>query len=530
MWKTLKKLWRGKGPPPAPGFGSLRETASDPDPAGSRVDDLVGGMRRLFQGADDVRFRTVRVGKENLEATFIFIDGLVDENRIEGSVLRPLLDWASAATEEQLSRFREDIDYLPDKILSASEVGSVGGLEEAAATILQGDVVFAFQGAATGLEISNRGWHSRSVEAPKLEPTIRGPQDGFTENLLWNTALLRRRIRDPHLRIELMKIGRRSRTDVALVHIEGITPKDLVDEVRSRLESIDIDGILDTGYIEHLIEDAEWSPFPHHLKSERPDAVASALLEGRAAVFADTTPFVLMMPATFDSMFHSPEDSYDRWFPVNLLRWVRFLAAVMSVTMPALYVSLVAYHPGILPTEFLLHVMASREGVAFPVVVEALLMQFFLELIKEAGFRMPSPIGQTFGIVGGLILGDIGVRAGIVSEAMVIVVAITAVSSFAAVDREIGTVLRLLGLPVMLAAAAFGLYGLVMSGLLIMCHLTILRSYGVPFIVPYPYYDWSDIKDSLIRVPLRSFRKRPSIVRPRDRVRQGRSDPSRKGE
>nr|MBO2477555.1 hypothetical protein [Bacillota bacterium] len=146
-------------------------------------------------------------------------------------------------------------------------------------------------------------------------------------------------------------------------------------------------------------------------------------------IIADTTPFVLVLPATFDSLFHSPEDSYDRWFPVNLLRWVRFLAAALSLTIPGLYVALVAYHPGILPTEFTLRLMTSREGVAFPVLVEALLMQFFLELIKEAGFRMPSPIGQTFGIVGGLILGDMGVRAGLVSEAMVIIVAITAVDS-----------------------------------------------------------------------------------------------------
>src|SRR5690606_37118981 len=246
--------------------------------------------------------------------------------------------------------------------------------------------------------------------------------------------------------------------------------------------------------------------------------------DGRAGgmvIIADTTPFVLVLPATFDSLFHSPEDSYDRWFPVNLLRWVRFLAAALSLTIPGLYVALVAYHPGMLPTEFTLHLMTSREGVAFPVLVEALLMQFFLELIKEAGFRMPSPIGQTFGIVGGLVLGDMGVRAGIVSEAMVIVVAVTAVSSFAAVDRGTGTGLLLLVLPLMISAAVLGLYGLAMALLLILIHLACMRSYGVPYIAPYSYYKWSDMKDTLLKAPMRSFHRRPSHLHAPDEIRMG---------
>lgn len=506
VWSALKKLLRGKS---APSTGTSR-TGAVPGR------DLLEQLQNLFRGSADVKFRELRLGDEGIEAAVVYIDGLVDEQRIERSVLRPLLRWADAASADDLQDVRRDANLLSERVFTASEISEVTELEDAAAAVLQGDVVFVFRAERHGLEINNRGWQSRNVEAPKLEVTIRGPQDGFSENLLWNTALLRRRVRDPHLRIELLKIGRRSRTDVAIVHIEGVAPDGLVAEVRRRLDAIDIDGILDTGYIEHLIEDEWWSPFPHHLKTERPDTAAAALLEGRVVVFADTTPFVLMMPATLDSMFHSPEDSYDRWFPVNLLRWVRFIASVMSLTAPALYVALVAYHPGILPTELVLHLMASREGVAFPVIVEALLMQFFLELIKEAGFRMPSPIGQTFGIVGGLILGDIGVRAGIVSEAMVIIVAITAVSSFAAVDREVGTVLRLLGLPVMLSAAVFGLYGLMMAGLLVLTHLVILRSYGVPYIAPYPYYRWSDMKDTLIKGPLRSFHRRPSYLHPPD--------------
>lgn len=513
MWSGMfgGRLRIGKAPKPGP--------------------DLIGRLQAQFDGADDVKFRFLSLGREAVEAAVVYIDGLVDDALLEQTLLRPLLRWAAAASPGEVAALRRDLERLGRSVLTAGDVSLADGLQTATEALLQGDAVFAFRGDARGLQVVNRGWESRGVDDPLLEVTVRGPRDSFSENLLWNTALLRRRIRDPHLRVKLLKIGRRSRTTVALVHIEGVAPEPLVEEVRRRLDAIDIDGILDTGYIEHLIEDEWWSPFPQHLKTERPDKVAAGLLEGRVAVFADTTPFVLMMPATLDSLFHSPEDSYDRWFHVNLLRWVRFLGAALSIVAPALYVALVAYHPGILPTEFTLRLMASREGVAFPVVFEALVMQLMLELIKEAGFRVPSPIGQTFGIVGGLVLGEMGVRAGIVSEAMVIVVAVTAVSSFAAVDRETGTVLRLLGLPVMISAAVLGLYGLAMVLLLILIHLACLRSYGVPYIAPYAYYKWSDLKDAFLKAPTRSFRRRPSYLHPPDpvrmRERRGRQDAKR---
>lgn len=544
MWSALKKLF-GRGPASirralfrgsgrgrgggAGGRGGGSNQGHGSGPGGRRGRaavpipgrDLIEQLKSQFDGADDVKFRFLSLGEERAEAAVVYIDGLVDGGLLEQTLLRPLLRWSETASRSDIAGFRRDPWLFGQSVFTAGELNVAPGLEGAAEALLRGDVIFAFRGHKHGLQVVNRGWESRGVEDPLLEVTVRGPRDSFTENLLWNTALLRRRIRDPQLRVKIMSIGRRSRTSVALVHIEGIAPGSLVDEVRNRLESIDIDGVLDTGYIEHMIEDEWWSPFPQHLKTERPDKAAAAPLEGRVAVFADTTPFVLMMPATLDSLFHSPEDSYDRWFHVNLLRWVRFLGSVFSVVTPALYVALVAYHPGILPTEFTLRLMASREGVAFPVVFEALIMQFMLELIKEAGFRMPSPIGQTFGIVGGLVLGEMGVRAGIVSEAMVIVVAVTAVSSFAAVDRETGTVLRLLGLPMMISAAVLGLYGLAMALLLILIHLACMRSYGVPYIAPYPYYKWSDMKDTLLKAPMRSFHRRPSHLHAPDEIRMG---------
>lgn len=487
--------------------GHLQEPVP-PTPIPGR--DLVAQLHNQFQGSDDVRFHTLNLANTGVRATIVYVEGLVDAARVEEAVVGSLIRWAYSASAPELRNARNPETLR--SVIPAMDSEVTHGFEESVAAVLTGDVIIAVDGEKRGLRIANRGAKARDVEEPGLEVTIRGPRDSFTETLSWNLALIRRRVRDPHLRVRLKKVGRRSRTDVAIVYIDGVAGESLVKEIESRVDAIDIDGILDTGYIEQLIEDEWYSPFPQHLKTERPDRAVASLLEGRAVLLADTTPYVLMMPATLDSFFHSPEDSYDRFWIVNILRWVRFLASIIGVVAPSLYVALVAFHPNILPTELVLTIQSSREGVAFPVLIEALLMQFFLELIKEAGLRLPGPLGQTFGIVGGLILGDIGIRAGLVSEAMVIVVAATAISSFASIDRELGTVLRLLGLPIMLSSAVFGLYGFIMASLAVGIHLATLRSYGVPYLAPYPYYSLGDIKDTLFKGPLRNLRRRPSYL------------------
>lgn len=519
VWSWMRRLVRGRA----------RDGADDAAPHGAPphppTGDLLPELKRLFEGSDDVKFHDLTLGERGPHAVVIFIEGFVDGARLENFTLRPLLRWAERAAWRADPRSRAgiprlDLDLIRERIIPAAEVIKVNDVESAAAAVLSGDSLLLLKGVPGALHITNRGPQARGVEDPILEVTVRGPRDSFTETLVWNTALIRRRLKDPRLQVEFKKIGRRSRTDVAVLFIDGIAPKDLVDEVRRRLDAIDIDAILDTGYIEQLIEDAWLSPFPQHLKTERPDKVVAGLLIGRIALLADTTPFALLLPATFDSLFHSPEDSYDRFLSVNFLRVIRLIAATFSIVIPALYVALVAYHPGTLPTELALKIQVSREGVAFPVLVEALFMQFFLELIREAGLRLPGPLGQTFGIVGALILGDVGIRAGIVSEAMVITVAATAICSFASVDRELGTALRLLGFPIMISTSVLGLYGFIMGALAVLIHLSILRSYGLPYLAPYPYYQWSSAKDALTKAPQRLFRRRPAYLAASDMQRQ----------
>lgn len=493
------------------------------------ADALLAALRALFQGDGDIVFRDVRLAG-GAAATVVYLEGMVKKEDVEERILSPLVT-AAGLPGAARKPSRDGIGFagpgpappspqdLVRQVLTAGKASAVGTLDEVVQGLLAGQTVLVVQGGRGAVLVSNQGWKGRPVEKPPIEFSLRGPREGFTETLQWSVALVRRRLQTPGLRVRKMRIGRRSRTQVAVLYLEDVAHPWIVREVETRLRRIDVDGVLDAGYIEQLIEDVWWSPFPTVNGSERPDVVVANLLEGRVAVLVDGSAFALIVPATFDSLFHSPEDNYDRWLPVSILRVVRFIGSFLALLTPSLYLAMTSFHPGLMPTKLALKVAGSREGVAFPVLIEALLAQLLLELLKEAGFRMPSPVGQIFGVVGGLVLGELGVRAGLFSEMMVIVIAVTAVASFSIPTIPLGTVIRLLGLPLMLSTAAFGLYGMVMALLAVGAHLAVLRSFGVPYLVPYAYYARADWKDTLIIYPLRHFRRRPSFLAPRDPVR-----------
>ncbi len=484
---------------------------------GKRSDGDAGALQRALlaqlQDSDDIVFRRFRLGASGMGAMAVYADGLVNKEDLEERVIAPLI-LSPAPADGTLAA------DLVERAITAAEVKTTGELDEAMGSVLAGKTVLLLEGCPEAVIVSNPGAKERGVEKPAIEFALKGPRDSFSESLITNTALIRRRLRDPGLRIQKLRIGRRTRTDVALIYLEGVANPEIVQEARRRLERIDIDGILDSGYIEQLIEDTQWSPFPTVNGSERPDVVVAGLLEGRVAILVDNSSFALIVPATFDGLFHSPEDSYDRWLPVSLLRVVRFIASFAALLTPSLYVAMASYHPGLMPLKLAVKVAGSREGVAFPVVFEALLAQFSLELLKEASFRIPSPVGQVFGVVGGLVLGDLGVRAGIFSEIMMIVIAITAIASFSIPTVPLGTVVRLLGLPVMLATAFLGLFGMVLTLLAILAHLAVLRSFGVPYLVPYAFFSAQDLKDTIPKFPLATYRGRPTFFRPRVTVMQ----------
>ena len=385
--------------------------------------------------------------------------------------------------------------------------------------LLSGDTILFLDGSNKVIIAGTQGGERRSVTEPSSQTVIRGPREGFTESIRTNTSLLRRKIKSPNLWLEEMKIGRVTKTDIGMMYIKGIVSEEIVDEVRKRLSHIDIDGILESGYIEELIEDTNFTLFPTVYHSERPDVIAANLLEGRVAILVDGTPFSLIVPSTFNMFFQAAEDYYNRFDVGSLIRLLRFLSFFIGLLLPSLYVAIITFHQEMIPTPWLLKLAVQREGVPFPAFVEAIIMETVFEILREAGVRMPRSVGNTISIVGGLVLGQAAVEAGIVSPAVVIVVSLTAIASFVSPAYNIGITARMLRFFFLFASSFMGIYGMACLLLLMLLHMCSLKSMNVPYMAPYGPAILSDMKDTLLRVPMKVMKTRPKMLSENNPVR-----------
>lgn len=469
-----------------------------------------------FGNSPDLVTRDLWTGaRGRISALVIHIDGLVDKRLLAEAVVERItglqLEWTDPA---------QAYEDLKTRLLASSGVEEVDTLGEFIGGIARGDAGVLVDGVAKGLVCALRGWEQRSVEEPTTESTVRGSKEGFVEALRTNTSLLRRRIMSPQLWIEEVTIGRITRTRVAIAYIAGVVNEDIVEEVRNRLKRIDVDAIHESGNIEEFIEDAPLSPFPTIARTERPDRVAGALTDGRVAILTDGTPFVLIVPATFTMFLTSSEDYYERYFAGSAIRLLRIAAFFISLTLPALYVAVTTFHQEMLPTPLVLSIAAQREGIPFPAVVEALLMEFVFETLREAGIRLPRVVGQAVSIIGALVVGDAAIRAGLASPAMVMVVAFTGIASFATPVFSLAVAVRLLRFVMTVLGGALGLFGVAMGMFALLTHLTCLRSFGVPYFEPLAPLVLSDLKDALVRVPWWAMSRRPEFTGKKAPIRQ----------
>lgn len=486
-------------------------------------------IKSRLEDCDDIVYKDFRVGAEQkLEFKLVYTDGMIDKAVLNEAVLNALMLHAREVPPEAPRLIEKLYELVRYGTIPASEMTETDNLDDALLAVLTGDAVLLIDGTERIIVIGAKGWPARSVSEPATETLVRGPRDGFTETFRINTALVRRRLRDTRLKLKQLQVGTRSHTDIGIMYIEDIAMESLVLEVHRRIKTIDIDAILESGYIEQLVEDNYLSPFPQVRATERPDEVAAALLEGRVAILVDNSPFALIVPITFNSLFQSPEDYYDRWFIASILRVIRFTASVLSLVLPALYIAVTSYHPGILPLKLVLSIAASRTGIPFPAIIEAFLMEATFELLREAGIRLPVPIGSTIGIVGGIVIGTAAVDAGIVSPIMVIIVAITAISSFSIPSYNLSVGLRMLRFILMISAGILGLYGMMLCFLLILCHLVKLKSFGIPYMSPFVSFVGSDYKDTVVRVPLFLMKNRPyNLAKNLTRMKNNRSQINR---
>ncbi len=494
---------------------ATRELEELPLPAS--LGAAVAILQELFQDCADVIFRSVLIGGRR-PALVLMVDGVVNAERLEQNVLQPLVHWGEPdqvpSTAGALKVWLESVAVSVQQVEPVYRVGQVVD------AVLNAGAVALVDGVAAGVRLAVGEWKQRSIEEPVAEGTIRGPREGFNEILQTNISLLRRKLRSPHLKIEQLTLGRVSRTPVSLVYLQDIVNPGLVAEVRRRLQRIDTDAIIDTGMIEEFIEDQPLSLFPQIGNTERPDRVVAGLLEGRVAILADGTPFGLLVPVTFWSQMQAGEDYYERFWVNTAVRWLRYQFMIIALVGPSAYVAITTFHQEMLPTNLLLSIAAAREGIPFPALVEALIMEIFFEALREAGVRLPRPIGQAVSIVGALVIGEAAVRAGLASAPVVIIVGITGIASFTFPRFNLGIAIRLARFPLMVLAGSLGLFGLMVGLLGILVHLCALRSFGTPFLQPLAPLTWTELKDVLVRAPVWKMKYRQRGLQAINRRRQ----------
>ena len=374
---------------------------------------------------------------------------------------------------------------LRQAITIATEVRRTRSYRQAAQAVLEGKAALVVAGVPDILTFGAEGWPKRQPDEPESERTIRGPREGLVETLSDNLALIRRWIRDPSLRVRKIKLGKRTRTPVAMVYIENLAPQPIVDEVWERLQSIDAEAIIESGTVEEYLTGRKASIFPLVQATERTDKVAAALLEGRVVVLVDRSPFALFVPTSLAELYQSPDDYYVNFWQGTAVRLLRIVGLFISLALPGLYITLVGFHPELIPTKLALASAGIRQGTPMPAAVELIAMELLFELFREGGLRLPAAVGQTVGIAGGVVLGTAAAQAGFVSGIVIVVTAGTAIASFAIPNYFLGLTWRILKFALIGLSATFGLTGLVAGMLLVAAHLAAAESAGAPYTTPF---------------------------------------------
>lgn len=474
-------------------------------------------VQRQIQGCSDILFRPMKIGRDRSVSCFlIYVEVAASNMMLEDSVIGRFLNHMRTVEDGKIT------GILANDALGISDTKLLDTMEESMAAMLAGNVVLFVDGFAHGIKIGSKGYPGAGVMKAESEKVLRGSKEAFSESVKVNTALIRKRIRDTRMKVLEQPVGTYSNTMTALVYMEGVAYQPILERIQEKLKSFEVDGVLDSGVIEQLTEDTWYSPFPQYQTTERPDRAAMAVLEGRAVLVSDNSPEALILPTTWSSLFQTSDDYYRHFAIVTFLRIVRYLAAFLAAALPGIYVAVINYHPQLLPANLIFSLAEARAGVPFPGIVEVLLLEWSFELLREAGLRMPGPIGNTIGIVGGLIIGQAAVSANIVSPVVVVVVALTALGSFCVPNEEVSEALRLYKYVILLLCGFFGILGVFLGGFLLAVHLGSLKSFGVSYLAPFCRVgERAGLaeRDDLVKGPARRQSKRPVFAARKNRTR-----------
>lgn len=471
----------------------------------------------LFKDFSDIVKREFKIGGENKVSVYvIYVDNMVDRSLLDEDIMRYLLYHMDELPKEN------KFEYIKDKGVRSADMSVVTDMNAAIQAILSGETAIFVDGYDKVIKASVKGMPNRGVPESDNEVAIRGSKEGFSEALNINRVLIRRRIKDTNLKMKKMKVGTRTQTDISIVYLEGVSKPEFLEELERRLDEYVIDGIFDSGMLEQLVERNTLSPFPEFQSTERPDKAAAALLEGRVVILVDNSPMAIILPATLNSFLQASDDAYERWEISTFTRVLRYIGAFLTMALPGLYIAVINFQPEVLSSAMALSFAAAREGVPFSVLFEVIMMEIAFQMLLEAGIRLPGPMGSTLGIVGGLIIGDAAVNANLVSPIVVIVIAFTAIAAFTVPNPSFAYAFRIFRFLVLFLSAFFGLFGFIIGLMFILIHLAGLKSFGIPYLLPFSstgLNEGEEMKDSIIKFPLRSLTRRPIYSKMSERIR-----------
>ena len=478
------------------------------------LNDKINSITELCGNSQQVVTRKFQIGKVNpIGAAIIYKDGLVDQNIINRDILNPLMH----QIDEDLSKIELIDQYVCDKYISMSKINIELDINMVVIDIKNGKTAIIITSTKGFIVADTAGGEHRSISEPMDEVGVRGPRDGFVENIQINLSLIKRELKDKNLKIENIIVGKRSQKDIALVYIDDIVDKGILDDIRNRLSLIDVDFIGSSGEISQYIENYPYSIFPQAYVTQRPDVVQSNLLEGKIGIIVDGTPFALTVPVLFIDFFQAAEDYYQRTIVSNFNRFIRIFATFAVVMLPSIYLTLVMYNSELIPIRFIVPIVQSRKGIGLSPFLEILSMQVVIEILREGGLRLPAKIAQTLSVVGGFIIGNAALQAKLVSPTTLVIVGVATIGTFIIPSYDMSISIRLLGFPLLFLVNYLGALGLVVGLYFLFIHLLSLDSFGVPY---FPLDKYGDLKDMFMRAPLWKMNKRPESTPNNNPIRQ----------
>ena len=464
----------------------------------------VAFFKEIFKKDAIIRFKNIKVrNSKSFDCTLIYFDGMVDSDQLNESVIKPLLENDHPNSSESIA------EYIETQVLYVRDVKRTNLISKMLEAILYGEALLLIDSSPFALTVDTKGFKTRGINEPEDEKVLQGPREGFEETAMFNLSMLRRRFQTPDLAVELLRLGRRSGTMVFICYLQSLADEKTVKLLKQRIEKIDIDAVLDSNYIAEEIKDSKYSIFKTIGTTERPDTVASRLLEGKIAVIVDGTPVVLTMPYLFSENFQSDEDYYQNFLVSSIGRVLRFVSFFLSVSVPALFIALSSFHNELLPTSLAIAVEKLRGGVPFSPLSECVLMLFVFEILKEAGLRMSKSLGHALSVVGGLVVGQAAVEARIISTPMLIVIALSGISGLM-VPRLKGAVFYL-RLGFVIISALFGLYGFFALFCVVIIHIISLNSFETDYTLSLRKASFQSLKDTFWRAPWFLMLKRPEF-------------------